>query len=295
MTMSINFPNLGIHLKNVGQSISVFGFEIAYYGMIIGFAVIVGIILAAYLAKKTGQDSDTYYDLAIYAVIFAIIGARIYYVVFSWDSYKDDLLSIFNLRQGGLAIYGGVIAAVITVYVYARRKKISFWLLADTASPALILGQVIGRWGNFFNREAFGEYTDGLLAMQLPMNAVRNSDITDKMLEHIEVIDGVSYIQVHPTFLYESLWNVCVLIIMLLLLKHKKFNGQIFLTYLLGYGLGRAWIEGLRTDQLLIPGTAIAVSQVLAIVLVIGSAVLMFLKFKKMQETKREKSAQEVE
>lgn len=281
MTMNINFPNLGIHLKNVGQTISVFGFEIAYYGMIIGLAVIAGIILAAFLAKKTGQDSDTYYDLAIYAVIFAIIGARLYYVVFSWDSYKNDLLSIFNLRQGGLAIYGGVIAAVITVFLYARKKKLSFWLLADTASPGLVLGQAIGRWGNFFNREAFGEYTDSLLAMQLPTNAVRSSDITEKMMSHLEVIDGVSYIQVHPTFLYESLWNVCVLLIMLLLLKHKKFNGQIFLTYLLGYGLGRAWIEGLRTDQLLLQGTGIPVSQMLAIVLVVGSAVLMFTKIRK--------------
>lgn len=279
--MNIAFPNLGIHLKNVGQSISVFGFEIAYYGITIGLAVIAGILLASYLAKKTGQEADTYYDLAIYAVIFAIIGARLYYVVFSWDSYKDDLLSIFNLRQGGLAIYGGVIAAVLTVFVYARRKKLSFWLLVDTASPGLVLGQAIGRWGNFFNREAFGEYTNGLLAMQLPTNAVRSSDITEKMMEHVELIDGVSYIQVHPTFLYESLWNIGVLTIMLLLIKHKKFNGQIFLTYLLGYGLGRAWIEALRTDQLLIPGTGIPVSQVLAIVLVIGAAVLMFVKLRK--------------
>lgn len=284
MSMNINFPNLGIHLKNIGQTISVFGFEIAYYGITIGLAVIAGILLASVIAKKTGQDSDTYYDLAIYAVIFAIIGARLYYVIFSWDAYKNDLLSIFNLRQGGLAIYGGVIAAVLTVFLYARRKKLSFWLLVDTASPGLVLGQAIGRWGNFFNREAFGEYTNGLFAMQLPTNAVRSSDITDKMMEHIEIIDGVSYIQVHPTFLYESLWNVGVLILMLLLTKHKKFHGQIFLTYLLGYGLGRAWIEGLRTDQLLIPGTGIPVSQVLAIVLVIVSGVLMFKNFKSMKE-----------
>ena len=115
MTMSIHFPNLGIHLENVGKTISVFGFEIAYYGIIIGLGVVAGILMATHLAKKTGQDPDVYYDLAIYAVILSVVGARLYYVIFSWEYYKDDLLSIFNLREGGLAIYGGVIAAVITV------------------------------------------------------------------------------------------------------------------------------------------------------------------------------------
>ena len=206
MTMNINFPHLGIYLENVGKSISVFGFEIAYYGMIIGLGVLAGIILAAFLAKRTGQNPDTYYDLATYAVIISIMGARLYYVIFSWDSYKDDLLSIFNLRQGGLAIYGGVIAAIITTYVFAKIKKVSFGLLLDTAGPGLILGQIIGRWGNFFNREAFGGYTDSLLAMQLPIDMVRKSDVTEQMLEFAEVIDGITYIQVHPTFLYESIW-----------------------------------------------------------------------------------------
>lgn len=281
MESSILFPNLGIHLKNVGQFIDVFGFEIAYYGMIIGTGVIAGILLAAYLAKKTGQNPDTYYDLAIYEVIFSIIGARLYYVIFSWDVYKDDLLSIFNLREGGLAIYGAVIAAVITAIVYAKVKKISFWVLADTGAPALILGQILGRWGNFFNREAFGEYTNSLFAMQLPVEAVRNADITEKMWKNIVEIEGVQFIQAHPTFLYESLWNVCVLAFMLWWMKRKKFEGEIFLIYLLGYGVGRSWIEGLRTDPLLIPGTSVPVSQVLALVLVITSAVLMYVKRKK--------------
>lgn len=281
MESSIHFPNLGIHLKNVGQFIDVFGFEIAYYGMIIGAGVIAGILLAVYLAKKTGQNPDTYYDLAIYEVIFSIIGARLYYVIFSWDVYKDDLLSIFNLREGGLAIYGAVIAAVITAIVYAKIKKISFWVLADTGAPALILGQILGRWGNFFNREAFGEYTDSLFAMQLPVEAVRTSDITEKMWNNLVVIDGTTFIQAHPTFLYESVWNVGVLIIMLWWMKHKRFDGEIFLTYLFGYGIGRFWIEGLRTDPLLIPGTSVPVSQVLALVLVIASAVLMYVKGKR--------------
>lgn len=284
METSILFPNLGIHLKNVGQFIDVFGFEIAYYGMIIGTGVIAGILLAAYLAKKTGQNPDTYYDLAIYEVIFSIIGARLYYVIFSWDVYKDDLLSIFNLREGGLAIYGAVIAAVITAIVYAKAKKISFWVLADTGAPALILGQILGRWGNFFNREAFGEYTNSLFAMQLPVEAVRSADITEKMWKNIVEIEGVQFIQAHPTFLYESLWNVCVLAFMLWWMKRKKFEGEVFLIYLLGYGVGRSWIEGLRTDPLLIPGTSVPVSQVLALVLVISSAALMYVKGKKSKD-----------
>ena len=287
MTRSISFPNLGIHLENVGQSISVFGFEIAYYGMIIGLGVIAGILMAVHEAKRTKQDPDTYYDLAMYAVVLSVIGARIYYVIFSWDSYKDDLLSIFNIRQGGLAIYGGVITAIIVVFVFARVKKLSFGQMTDTAGLGLILGQIIGRWGNFFNREAFGEYTDNLLAMRLPLDAVRSSDVTELMREHMEVIDGISYIQVHPTFLYESLWNLAVLVGLLLWRKHKKFQGEIFLLYLFGYGVGRFWIEGLRTDQLLIPGMKLPVSQVLAVVLVVVSTftiVLSRTKVRKLSE-----------
>lgn len=268
MTRTIDFPHLGIHLKNVGQNISVFGFEIAFYGIIIGIGIIAGVLMAVREAKKTGQDPDTYYDLALYAVIFSIIGARLYYVAFSWDLYKDDLLSIFNLRGGGLAIYGGVIAAILTTVIYSKVKKKSFGMLCDTAGLGLILGQIIGRWGNFFNREAFGEYTDSLLAMRLPLDAVRSSDVTELMRQHMEVVDGVSYIQVHPTFLYESLWNLAVLIGLLLWRRHKKFQGEVFLLYLLGYGVGRCWIEGLRTDQLLLWGTNMAVSQLLAGVLV---------------------------
>ena len=186
MHRTIDFPNIGIHLKSVGDHITVFGFDIAYYGMIIGLGILVGILIAALEAKRTKQNPEDYYDLAIYAVIFAIIGARIYYVIFSWDMYKDQLLSIFNIRQGGLAIYGGVIAAVITVIIFARIKKLSAPLLMDTAGLGLVAGQMIGRWGNFFNREAFGEYTDSFLAMRLPVDAVRGSDITKMMREHME-------------------------------------------------------------------------------------------------------------
>lgn len=284
MTRSIDFPNLGIHLKNVGQSINVFGLEIAFYGIIIGLGVMAGILMAVREAKRTGQNPEIYYDLAIYAVVFSVIGARLYYVIFSWDQYKDNLLSIINIREGGLAIYGAVIAAVTTVGVYCKVKKLSFWKMVDTAVLGLILGQIIGRWGNFFNREAFGEYTDNLLAMRLPLDAVRSSDVTELMREHIEMIDGVSFIQVHPTFLYESLWNLGVLTLLLWFRKYKKFEGEVFLMYLFGYGVGRFWVESLRTDQLLIPGTGIAVSQVLAAVLVVVSTGIIIWKRKKQKE-----------
>lgn len=281
MHTSIEFPNIGIHLESVGNHISVFGFDIAYYGIIIGFGILAGILIAVLEAKWTGQNPEDYYDLAIYAVIFAIIGARIYYVVFSWDMYKDQLLSIFNIRQGGLAIYGGVIAAVITVIIFARIKKLSAPLLMDTAGLGLVAGQMIGRWGNFFNREAFGEYTDGLLAMRLPVDAVRGSDITKMMREHMETVEGVSYIQVHPTFLYESLWCLLILVLLLVYRRHKKFNGEVFLVYLAGYGFGRFWIERLRTDQLLLPGIGFPVSQLLAGVLVVVSVGLIIYKRRK--------------
>ena len=281
MHTSIEFPNIGIHLESVGNHITIFGFDIAYYGMIIGAGILAGIFIAAWEAKRTGQKPDDYYDLAIYAVIFSIIGARIYYVVFSWDMYKDNLLSIFNIRQGGLAIYGGVIAAVITVTVFAKIKHLSAPLLMDTAGLGLVAGQMIGRWGNFFNREAFGEYTDWLLAMRLPVDAVRGSDITGLMREHMETVEGVSYIQVHPTFLYESLWCLLILILMLLYRRHKKVDGEVFLLYLAGYGFGRFWIERLRTDQLLLPGIGFPVSQLLAGVLVLLSVALIFFNRRK--------------
>ena len=276
MNTSINFPNLGIHLSNVGKSISIGGFEIAYYGMIIACGMILGLCIAMWVAKKTNQNPDQYFDVALYA-----IGARAYYVIFSWDQYKDNLIHILYFREGGLAIFGGVIAAVITFYVYVKIKKQNFWLMADTACVGLVLGQIIGRWGNFFNREAFGGYTNGLFAMQLPLNAVRSSDVTQEMMEHLQTIDGVQYIQVHPTFLYENLWNIGVLLLLLLFTKHKKFDGEIFLLYLAGYGIGRFWIEGLRTDQLLLPGIKLPVSQVLSAVVAIVSIAVILIQRKR--------------
>ena len=271
MHTMIEFPNLGIYLENVGKAVTVFNFDIAYYGITIGIGMLMGILIASWQAKRVGVNPEHIVDLAMYGIIFGIIGARIYYVVFSWDMYKDDPLSVFNLREGGLAIYGGVIAAIITVIIFGKVKKISAPLLFDAAGPGLILGQAIGRWGNFFNREAFGEYTDNLLAMRIPIDAVRKSDVTELMREHIQTIDGVDFIQVHPTYLYESFWCLMILVIMLVFTKYKKFDGEVFLIYLLGYGFGRVWIEGLRTDQLLLPVVGLPVSQLLAGLLIVGS------------------------
>ncbi len=265
----IAFPNLGIYLKDVPRSFSVFGFEIAFYGLLIGAGVLAGIMMAAHMAKVTGQNPEEYWDFAIYAVIFSIIGARIYYVIFAWDFYRNDLLGIFRLRNGGLAIYGGVIAAFITLFVYCRIRKRNPLLMGDNCMPGLILGQAIGRWGNFMNREVFGEYYNGLFSMQLPVEAVRSRDISENIAAHIP--QGANYINVHPTFLYESVWNLLVFAALLCFRKHKKFHGELCLLYFGGYGLGRFFIEGIRTDTLFIPGTEIPVSQVLALLMVVFS------------------------
>lgn len=285
----IAFPNLGIYLENVPKSFTVFGFTIAFYGVIIGIGMMAGLMMALREAKVSGQDPEIYWDFFLYAVIFSIIGARIYYVVFAWDYYKDNLLSIFNTRNGGLAIYGAVIAAFLTLLVYSRVKKTNFMQMADTGVLGLILGQIIGRWGNFMNREAFGEYTEGLFAMRLPVAAVRANEITETMADHLT--EGINYIQVHPTFLYESLWNLGILVLMLLYRKHKRFHGEICLFYLGGYGIGRFWIEALRTDQLRWGHTDIAVSQVLGLVLFLAAVAIdivvrLRMKNKEEQENK---------
>ena len=285
MHRTIDFPNLGIHLKSVGDHITVFGFDIAYYGIVIGIGILAGLMMAVMEAKRTHQNVEDYYDLAIYGVIFSIIGARAYYVIFSWDMYKDDIKSIINIREGGLAIYGGVITAIVVVFIFAKIKGLSPFLLFDTGGFGLITGQMIGRWGNFFNREAFGEYTNGLFAMRLPVDAVRDSDITEKMWAHVQTIRGAEYIQVHPTFLYESFWCACVLLVLFLYRKHKKYNGELFLMYLFGYGLGRVWIEGLRTDQLILHRIGVPVSQLLAALIVATTGIILMVQ--KIRYTKK--------
>lgn len=299
---NIIFPHLGIEFDHLTSGFQIFGYDIAFYGVVIGFGMLFGWMIATWMAKRTGQSPDFYLDFALIAIIASVIGARVYYVIFAWDEFKDAPWSVFNLRTGGLAIYGGIIVAIITAILYARFKKYSFWLLADTACVGLITGQMIGRWGNFFNREAFGKYTDGLFAMQLDRRVVSyifqdstsveqlqqiyigKPKVLARVLEirdHIATVDGIQYIQVHPTFLYESLWNLCLLILLIIYTKHKKFDGEIMLLYLFGYGLGRMWMEGLRTDQLFLWGTPFAVSQLLSAFLVIGSAMFLIYKRRK--------------
>ena len=280
--MDIAFPHLNIYLENVPKSFTVFGFSIALYGVIIGLGFFLALILISKIAGATGQNPDTYWDVATFVIIFSILGARAYYVFFAWDYYKDNPISVLNIRNGGLAIYGGVIAGFLTAFIYCRIKKVNFFLLTDTIMPGLLLGQIMGRWGNFTNREAFGEYTDNLFAMRLPVEAVRSGEITELMKAHM--VEGTNYIQVSPTFLYESMWNLCLLIIVLLYIKHKKFDGEIVLLYLGGYGLGRFWIEGLRTDQLIMHTTGLPVSQMLAMCLVVFSVTAMIIKRLKMRE-----------
>ena len=284
MDMSIRFPHLGIYLPNVGKTISVFGFDIAYYGITIAIAMIVGISIALHEAKRTGQNQDTYLDLLMLTMLTSVVGARIYYVIFSWDNYKDNLGEILNIRNGGLAIYGGIIAGAITVFIYSKITKMKFLQIADTVCMGLAAGQIIGRWGNFFNREAFGEYTNNLLAMQLPVSAVRKNEITSAMWNHVVTIGGVEYIQVHPTFLYEGLWSFMVLLFLFWFRKRKKFEGELFFCYLAGYGAGRFWIESLRTDQLLLPGIHVPVSQMLSAVLVVVSLSVIICKRRKNRE-----------
>ena len=271
----IRFPHIGIEIGNLERYLSVFGYPVAYYGMIITFGMLMGYFMASWTAKRTKQDKELYLDFALYAILMAVVGARIYYVVFEWDSYKDNLIQIFNLRGGGLAIYGGIIGGVLTAVIYAKVKKIPLLLLLDTSCIGLVTGQMIGRWGNFVNREAFGGFTDNIFAMQLKISEVQSKYITDELRKHIVHLDGTDYIQVHPTFLYESIWNFCLLCFLIFFKKKKKFDGEIFYLYLLGYSLGRIWIEGLRTDQLKLPGTDLAVSQLLSIVLAVVSFILI--------------------
>ena len=286
--MSIEFPNLGIHLSHVVRYLYIFSYPVAVYGITMALGILAGLFVASWTAKKTGQNPDDYTNIALLGIVLGLLGARTYYVIFSWDYYSNHPAEILDFRGGGLALYGSLAGAVAAVLIYCGWKRLKIWLVLDTACLGMVTGQIIGRWGNFFYREAFGDYTDHLLAMRLPLEAVRAGEVTQLMHDHEQVIDGVTYIQVHPTFLYESLWNLAVLIVLMwvTLRKKKRFDGEVFLLYLLLYGIGRFWIEALRTDQLLIPGTKIPVSQVLAAILAAGSLLLiLILRKRKNTET----------
>ena len=220
----------------------IYGISIRWYGILLSTGIIAGILLAYYEAKRLGYDPEYIIDLALWCIPAAVIGARLYYVIFEWSYYKGNIMKIINIREGGLAIHGALIAAVIAGYIFTKAKKISFWNTADITAPSIILGQAIGRWGNFVNQEAHGGPTD------LPWGIM---------------VDGV---KVHPTFLYESLWNICVFIFLLIYSRKKKVEGEVFLLYGILYSVGRFWIEALRTDSLMFMGMRQA--QIISVVII---------------------------
>lgn len=253
----ISFPMLGDgFVINPPAYIEIGSFKIYMYGIVIAIGFILAVLYGAKFCGRLGMNMDEIYDLIIFAVPTAIVGARLYYVIFNFSLYADDLMGIFRIRDGGLAIYGGVIGAVAALYFRCRKKKIGVGRALDMASFGLLIGQLVGRWGNFFNREAFGYETDIFCRMGV-------------------TLPGQETFYVHPTFLYESLWNLAGLIVMHLICKrHRKYEGQFFILYVLWYGLGRTLIEGLRTDSLwLVPGV-IRVSQLLALVSMLAAAAI---------------------
>ena len=262
--MSIQFPNLGINLDYVVKSIQIFGFEITFFGLIIALGMLLGLGFVILEAKRCGENKDEYLEMMIISLLFGVIGARLLYVACSWNLYKGNIVQIFNIRNGGLCFYGGLFGGMLGAAIYCGVRRKPFMQMADTASMGIIVAQIIGRWGDFFNRESFGEYTNSIFAMQLPLSAVHSSEVTSAMRENLETIGGTSYIQVHPTFFYESAWCLLLFLLMLVWKRKKCFQGQVFLRYLAGYGLGRFVIEYLRTDKLLIPGTSIGISQLIS-------------------------------
>lgn len=254
---TIIFEKLGLEFNVNEVAFSVFGIDIYCYGIIIVLGMILAFLYASRQIKTEGISQDDFLNMFIICIPCAIIGARIYYVLFNFSLYKDNLWDIFNLRGGGIAIYGGIIATVLAILIYSKVKKINFAKVMDILAAGLLIGQCIGRWGNFVNGEAFGAATSNIFAMTIISNGVTIAK------------------SVHPTFLYESLWNFLGLIIILLYKKKRAFYGEIFCLYLILYGFGRFFIEGLRADSLYI-GT-LRVSQILSIILfILGIAFIIF-------------------
>ena len=259
----ISFPFLGGLRLDPPASFTLFGREIYLYGVVIALAFFLAIVYCAHRAPEFGIAPDSFYDMMIWLIPGAILGARLYYVLFQADYYLAHPGEILAIWEGGLAIYGGIIAGILICAVFCRVKKIRFPAMLDLMSFGVLIGQCIGRWGNFFNREAFGAETEIFCRMGLTAP------------------DG-STIFVHPTFLYESVWNLVGLTALILLSRRRRrrYDGQYFLMYLFWYGLGRAWIEGLRTDSLYLWNTEIRVSQALSIALALTGGVLLFLNRK---------------
>jgi phosphatidylglycerol:prolipoprotein diacylglycerol transferase len=251
-----SFPSLGIDINPI-REFSVGPLSIHMYGVIIAFGLMLATVYCMRRAPKFGLTEDHVLDGVLWVTPFAFLCARAYYCAFAWEMYADNPISVLYIWQGGIAIYGGVLGAVVGMLVFCKIKKISLGATLDLVLMGFLIGQAIGRWGNFFNREAFGAETDAWLRMGL------YSPLTDTITYH------------HPTFLYESLWNALGFVVLHFLSKKRTFDGQIALGYALWYGLGRTFIEGLRTDSLYIPGTALRVSQVLAAVSCITAAAVL--------------------
>jgi len=270
------FPNLGIYFESISQVIfSPFGFDIYWYAVLIVIGIIAAYLLAVWYTRRTGQKADDYTDLLMLGVALAFVGLRVYYLVFNWDMYRNQPISrLFDIRGGGLAIYGGIVGALLAGVIIGAVKKIPFTKLADTCAPSLLLGQVIGRFGNFFNREAFGGYTNSLFAMRIRLDQVHGT-ITQEMRDAAITAQGMQYLQVHPTFLYEAFFNLLLMIALLIYRPYKKFEGEVILLYLLGYGVIRFFVEGLRTDQLMFFDTGLPASQLVSVVFAVLSFILI--------------------
>lgn len=236
----------------------IFGLELRWYGILMSSSILLGLLLAMHLAKRNNYDPEKILDLVFVVVPAAIIGARLYYVIFKWSYYSNNLSEIYKIWHGGLAIHGAVIAGAIAAFIYTKKKHLPFWKLADFIAPSLILGQAIGRWGNFFNQEAYGRETNLPWALTV-MDPVKGP------------------IQVHPTFLYESLWNFALFLILLWYGKRKKVDGEILLLYAIIYSVGRFFVEGLRTDSLMFFGMRVA-QLVSVLTIVLGIILLRYLK-----------------
>lgn len=280
--MSVSFPGLGLHLEMDNVAFEVFGISVYWYGIIIALAFLTAVLLGLKSCKKFNLEPDNILDLVIFAAPAALIGARLYYVIFSWDQYRDNLIDILKIRDGGLAIYGGVIPAILVALLYARKKKIPPLHLVDFGVPYLLWGQAIGRWGNFANQEAFGTPT----TLPWRMNGSRIDYYLNSLPEGLDL----SKWGVHPTFLYESLLDFAVFFFLIYYRKKKKFDGEVLCLYLIMYGAGRFLIEGLRTDSLYLG--SFRVSQLLSALLVIVAALLLFIGRKKRSEADEQESVE---
>ncbi|MET1181364.1 prolipoprotein diacylglyceryl transferase [Peribacillus simplex] len=236
--------------------------QVHWYGLIIGFGVLLGLIIALRESERRGLDKEIFTDMILFAVPIAIISARIYYVIFQWEYYSQNPGDIIKIWNGGIAIHGALIGAVLTAIVFAKVKKVSFWKLADIAAPSLLLGQAIGRWGNFMNQEAHGG--------EITRSFLENMHLPEFIINQM-YINGAYY---HPTFLYESIWNIAGVIILLSLRKVNLRRGELFLTYVIWYSIGRFYIEGLRTDSLMLT-ESLRIAQVISIVLVVVAIALV--------------------